>query len=154
MTHAQKRLLAGQRGSNVKGCSNKTPLWKGPSWLRDPCAHVEGSWDIPNIDCEPGKSKWLTKGNSEEVLHKSNSNCNEGTTQQLSHSLSPPVCLSTGTVLFFLLINTFYMLHYFVSLWKFFSANLKCQGSCHWPCHCLVAKIWRFHCCELASVSG
>ena len=25
-THVQKRLLAGQRGSNIKGCSTQTPM--------------------------------------------------------------------------------------------------------------------------------
>ena len=45
-----------------------------------------GSWDIPNMDCEPGKSKWLAKRNPEETPHKSNSNCLEGATQGLSLS--------------------------------------------------------------------
>ena len=40
-----------------------------------------GSWDISNIDHEPGK--WLAEGNTEEVSHKSNSNCHEGETQLL-----------------------------------------------------------------------
>ena len=33
-------------------------------------------WDItPNMDFEPGKSKWLAKGKLKELTHKSNSNC-------------------------------------------------------------------------------
>ena len=43
-------------------------------------------WDISNMDCEPGKSKWLAKRNPEETLHKSNTNCLEGATQGLSLS--------------------------------------------------------------------
>ena len=43
-----------------------------------------GSWDTQNVDYKPGKSKWLTKGNPEEMTHKSDSNCHEGVTQQLS----------------------------------------------------------------------
>ena len=35
---------------------------------------MEGSWDIPNMDCEPGKSKWLAKGNPEEIPHEKDSN--------------------------------------------------------------------------------
>ena len=41
------------------------------------------SWNIPNMDCEPGKSKWLAKGNPKEVPYGSNSDCHQGTTQGL-----------------------------------------------------------------------
>ena len=45
-------------------------------------------WDItPNMDFEPGKSKWLAKGKLKELTHKSNSNCREGVIQSLSLSL-------------------------------------------------------------------
>ena len=45
-------------------------------------------WDItPNMDFEPGKSKWLAKGKLKELTHKSNSNCREGGIQSLSLSL-------------------------------------------------------------------
>ena len=82
-------------------------------------------WDIPNADSEPGKSKWLVKGNLEEMPHISDSNYHAGTT------LSPPMCLSTCTL--FLLI-TLHLFHYFPSLWGFFSA--KPQGQA------LVADHW------------
>ena len=64
---------------------------------------MEGSWDIPNMDWGPGKSKWFNKGKPEETPHISDSNCHEGTTQGLSLSLH--MCLSTHTILFFS-INT------------------------------------------------
>ena len=32
------------------------------------------SWDIPNMDSEPGKSKLLNKANPEEMSYKSNLN--------------------------------------------------------------------------------
>ena len=38
-------------------------------------------------------------------------------------SLSPSMCLSMGTLFFFLLKNTLF--HYFLSLWEFFSATPK-----------------------------
>ena len=47
------------------------------------CTHGQ-SWGTLNVDCEPGKSKWLTKGNLEQIPHESNSNCHEGITQWLS----------------------------------------------------------------------
>ena len=43
-------------------------------WSGVPLPSPEGSWDTANIDCEPGKSKWLAKGNLEEMPHVSDSN--------------------------------------------------------------------------------
>ena len=37
-----------------------------------------GSWDKPNIDS--GKSRWLAKGNPEEMTHKGDLNYHEGET--------------------------------------------------------------------------
>lgn len=37
-------------------------------------AHMGGSWDTSNTDCEPEKSKWLAKGNQKKCPHKYNSN--------------------------------------------------------------------------------
>ena len=106
-----------------------SPLQWNPSWLRDARAHMGGSWDIPNTDSEPGKSKWLAKGNLEEMPHISDLNYHAGTTL----SLSSPVCLATHTLLFFfLLINTS-----LVSLLSVFVGILFCKaegpGPCHWP---------------------
>ena len=50
-------------------------------WVRDACANLGESENTPNMDCEPGKSKWLAKGNPEEMSCESNSNCHEGVTQ-------------------------------------------------------------------------
>ena len=57
------------------------------------CAHMEGTWDKPNMDSKPGRTRWLAKGNPEEMLHMSDSPYHEG----VAPSLSPPVCLSTRT---------------------------------------------------------
>ena len=35
------------------------------------------------MNCEPGNSKWLAKGNLEEISHKSDSDHHEGMTPQL-----------------------------------------------------------------------
>ena len=77
------------------------PLHWNPSWLRDGRTHMGGPWDKPNTDSEPGKARWLAKGNAEEMPHVSDSNYHEGTIL----SLSQPVWVYSH-VLFFLLINT------------------------------------------------
>ena len=109
---------------------------------------MEGSWDIPNTDCEPGKSKWLAKGKLEEIAHISDLNCHAGASQGLSFWVCP--CLSTHTVFFFLLINTD------------FTALCLC-GSSFLPSQMaralslttgLAARICCFHCQDPASVSG
>ena len=80
--------------------------------------------DIPHVDCDPGKSAWLDKGNREEMLHWSDSHyhrvwlSNSGT-----RPLSLPLCLSTCSVLsppnkYFACFTTF-------PLWKFFSSNQR-----------------------------
>ena len=53
-----------------------------------------GPWDRPNSGSEPGKARWLAKGNPEEMPRISDSNYHEG----MAISLSPPVCLSTCTL--------------------------------------------------------
>ena len=68
-------------------------LYTYSSWLKSNLAKrcvrtYKRSWDIPNMNSEPGKLKWLAKGNSEEMPHKSNSNYHKGATQQFRHSLS------------------------------------------------------------------
>ena len=71
------------------------PLQLNPSCLRNAYTHVGESWEIPNMDSEPDKSKWLAKGNPEEMPHISDLNCH-----RLCH-LSPPVCVSTYAILLF-----------------------------------------------------
>ena len=114
------------------------------------CAHIGGSWDIPNMDCEPGNSKGLTKGNRGEMFHKSNSNCHEGQTQWLSLSLSSPVCIST--VLFFLLINALLAL-----LLSVFMEILFCKAKGPGPLSLtagLVARTWCSHSFDSAPICG
>ena len=45
-------------------------------------------WDIPEMDSEPGKSKWLDKRNLEEMSHEGESYYHEGAT------LSDSTCVS------------------------------------------------------------
>ena len=107
-----------------------------------------GPWDKPNMYSEPGKARWLIKGNTEEIPHISDSNYHKGETL----SLSPPMCVYSH-VLFFLLINTLLVSLLSVSLWKFISTKLMGQGlvTAHWS---LVARIQRSHCRGLTSTSG
>ena len=55
-----------------------------------------GSWDVQNMDYEPGKSEWLAKGNLKEMPHKSNSNCHKDATQQ--HALWVHLCVQCQSV--------------------------------------------------------
>ena len=71
--------------------------------------HMGGYWNIPNMNSEPDKSKWLAKGNPEEMSHKSDSNCHEGVT------LSEPTLVPTHKVL-----DSFPPNRHFVSLLSFF----------------------------------
>ena len=67
-----------------------------------------GPWDIPNTDSEPGKARWLAKGNMEEMACISDSNSHK----RVTLSLSSPVCLSTRT----LFPPNKHLFHYFPSL--------------------------------------
>ena len=59
---------------------------------------------MPNTNSEPGKARGLVKGNPEEMPYNKS---DQDYHKDMTLSLSLPVCLSTGTVLFFyLLINT------------------------------------------------
>ena len=104
-------------------------------------------WDMSNMDCEPGESKWLAKGNTEEISHKSNTNYPKGATQKLSLCLSLSVCLSTYSVLCSLL-NTL-----FASLLSIFVEIIFCKakrpGSLSLTIG-LVASIYCFHHCDPA----
>ena len=95
------------------------------------CIYMEGSWDIPNTDSGPGKSKWLAKGNLKEMPHNTKSNYHKGVTQWLSWAR---LCVCPHELYsFFPPKKYFTLFHYFLSLWKFFSAKLRGQGPCHWP---------------------
>ena len=56
------------------------------------------------MDTELSKARWLAKGNPEEEPHKNDSKCQESETL----SLNSLMCLATQTVLFFLLIDTYF----------------------------------------------
>ena len=118
-----------------------------PVWLRDGCAPMGQSWNIPNMNSEPGKSKWLAKENLEKMSHKANSNCHESVTQGLSESVL--VSIDTCCTLF-LQVNT---LH--ISLLSIFVGILFCraEGSLLLITG-LMARIWCLHCHDPASASG
>ena len=131
------RFLDNQKGRERHLVVNDVNLLLGLSagirlgW--DVCAHTEGPWNIPNMDSESGKARWLTRRNLEETRHKSGSNNHEGM------SLSLLADLSTRT--FHLYENS--LLH---GWWSW---------SCHWPlvpCG-LVIRICRSHCRSLTSIS-
>ena len=107
---------------------------------------MEGSWDIPNIDCEPRKSKWLAKGKLEETAHMSDLNCHTGASQGLSFW----VCLSTHTVFFFLLINTCFTA--FCLCGNSFLQSQRARALSLTTG--IVARTWRSHCHDSASVPG
>ena len=86
-----KNLLGGQKGSGVKlpiGLFARIHLGS-EMW-----GHTRKG---PDRDSDPGKSKWLPKGNLEEMPHISDLKYREGVTL----SLSLPMCLPTSTVLLF-----------------------------------------------------
>ena len=97
------------------------------------------------MDCEPGKSR-SAKGNPEERPHKRNSNLHKGATQWLTLSLSLPMCLSTCTVFFFLLINTLLVLPLSICV-----GILFCKAEDPGPLSLttdLVTRIRCCHCCD------
>ena len=103
------------------------------------------SWDISNMDCEPGKSKWLTKWNPEEILHKSNSNCHKGVTQGLS--------LWIGSCASLHVLSSFVLTALLPPLLSVFVGILFCKAEGSgplWLTTSLVARIWCFHCCDPA----
>lgn len=131
------------KGSDV----NCGSLCWNSSWLSVGCAHMGGFWDIPNMVSEPGKTKWLAKGNPEEMPHISNKlpwGCDS------SDSLW--VCLSFYT----------HVLYYFPPKKYLFTTFLLCENSFsekpegkglvtgHWS----RARIWCSHCFYLTSVSS
>ena len=99
-----------------------------------------GSWDIPNMACEPGKPKWL----SEETSHKSNSSCHKGHVSA-SPPLSPWVCpciYPHVLYIFSLLINI-----WLPSLLPVFVEIPFCKAEGPGPLSLatgLVARVWRF----------
>lgn len=109
-----------------------------------------GSFDIPKMDSEPGKSEWLAKWKWKEMSHKSNSNCHKGASQQVClwvcWCVYPHILYSL-----FLIINTLLLslLSLFVEIlllqsWKARSWSLTIG---------LVARIWCSYSGDLTSLS-
>ena len=120
------------------------------------CTHVGGPWDIPNMDSEPGKARWLAKGNPEKMPRKRDSNLHEGKTLSLSR---PPMPLSTRysfssirkvLIKHFTSFTTFCL---YVEIHFYIAAG---PGPCHWALvpWGLVARIQRSHCRGLTSISS
>ena len=87
--------------------------------------HMGWSWDIPNTDSESGQSKWLAKGNPEEM-------------PQYKWFKLPRISLSESTCVSIHKYCTLFppnkpLFNYFLPLWAFFSAK-QCQGlvTDHW----------------------
>ena len=112
-----------------------------------------GFWDIPYMDYEPDKSKWLAKENQEEMLHKRHSNYHKGATQRLSESRH--VSIHRYCTLFFSLLINKYILKKILFLFKkcffppltflfknYFTAKLKGQGPCLWLLVALTTATW------------
>ena len=91
-------------------------------------AHRGGPRDILNPDSEPGKARWLARGNPEEMPRISDLHYHEGMT------LSPPMGVCSH-VLFFLLINPWLVSLLLISLLRFISPKQTRQGLVpgHWP---------------------
>ena len=109
-----------------------------------------GSWDIPNMDSEPSKSELLVKKMWKKCLIK----VIQATTREWQQfclwahlCVCPPICLSTCTVLFFLVINTLLF-----SLLSIFVGILFCKAERPRPLWGPVTRIWCSHCCDLTSL--
>ena len=84
------------------------PFCQNPFWLRDVCT-CGRTLRKTKYDSEPGRARWLAKGNLEEMPWKSDSNYHEGVALlESTHVLIHIYC----TLL--LLLNTWF--HYFLSL--------------------------------------
>ena len=113
-----------------------------PGW-EDPEINYQSS----DMDSEPGKPKWLAKGNLEEMPHKSSSNYHKGAPQWFSKSVHVSIHMNYTL---FLLINTcFNTFHLwgssFLQSWRTTALSLTTS---------LVARIWCFHRGGLTSISG
>ena len=110
------------------------------------------TWEDPEIYQirilnQANQNDWPKK-TRKKCPHINDLNCHKGVT----FSLGLPVCLSTHTVLFFLLINTS-----LVSLLSVFVGVLLLQSRRARALSLttgLVARIWSSHCCDLTSISG
>ena len=102
--------------------------------------HTEVSWDISNTASGPGKSRWMSKGNPEEMPHKTDSNYPEATTLSL---WSCP-CVYPHA-LFFFQINSL-----LVSLFSIFVGILRVRAL---SLTTGVARIWCSYPCDQTLIS-
>ena len=103
-------------------------------------------WDVPNTDSEPGKSKWLVKGNLEEMHHECNPN---STSMQLSTSLSLWACpciYPHGLESF----PNKYFFHYFPSCGNSFLQSQRARALSLTTGQ--VVRIWCSHCSDSTSI--
>ena len=92
------------------------------------------------------QTRWLARGNPEEIIHMGDSNYHQG------ESLSEAAHVSTHTYCTLLPPNKHYLFYHFLSLWEFISTKL--QGQALPLVTGLVARIQCFHCHSLTSTFG
>ena len=117
-----------------------------------------GSWDMPNIDCEPDKSKWLAKGKLGEMPHMNDLwrliwPFHKGATQQLRDcpSESARVTIHTYGTLFSSLNKYFICFTTFHVYGNSFLQNWG-PGPSSVTTRILVARIWCSHHQDSASI--
>ena len=107
------------------------------SILAETCMHTQGRILRYNkYGSEPGKATWLAKGNSEEMPHVSDSNCQKGATLWVCPCVYLQILYSFPPNKYFACFTTFCLCG------NSFSAKSKGPG----PCHCLETRIRLSHC--------
>ena len=116
-------------------------------YVRNDHPHMGGSWDITSMALGPGKSKWLMKGNLEEMSHKSDSNHQECVTlSEPAHVAIHMYCTLILSNKHFTCFTTFHHYgNYFPQSWR--TSGLALSTG-------LIARIRLSHCHNLASTSG
>ena len=104
-----------------------------------------GSWDVPNVHCEPKKSKWLSKGNLKKYpIEVTQTATRTQFSQWLFQSLSSPLYFFCSVIFFplsWLILN---LLHYCLYLWGFFFFLQRWRARALSMTTGLVARIWWF----------
>ena len=122
------------------------PLQCHPSWLSDAHVHTGGSWDTPNMDSEPDRSRWLAKGNPEEMPHKIDSNHHKGMALPRSTCVSIHTYCTLSPDKHLTCFTTFSLCgNSFLQNWRAKALSLTAG---------LVAKTWCSHCQDSTLISG
>ena len=95
--------------------------------LRDRHAHTGVPPDKPYTDSEPGKARWLAKGNPEEMPRISKSNYHE------SMTLWAHPCVYPHVLFFFFLNEHFTGFTTYCAYVEIHFCKIKGPGPCHWP---------------------